>query len=486
MKKLGAKRIRDGTLLLDFHAFCKALGVEAGEREKGEGGGKGADKASKDRDWEGVSEELTRQLRRRPKALQALREALVQLDRKGKGRVSREDMRFALDQADLLLGSKSLRCLMDRYASEADQGCVDFARLLSALTPQELPAVVKVRDALLKGGKGEKRLRALFGEYDRGGKGKLSRREFRLCLEEAGVELGLDDMKALLTAFEDPENEAMVDAEAFLDAAFGGKGGAKGAADGADDPLEALLAKIRAELKKEGQRPTCVRPKLERADERAKGYVSRKQLERVLEELELDLDKKELGLLHRAFDRRRDETVAYMDFCDRLEGPKDKEGGKADVAEDTMDYLMELLRRAGEKGVDLLECFEHFDANRDGNIDEEEFREGLKRLDIRLSKRQVKEVMEKFEGRRPGTCVCVLFVIERYHRRCNFHVLSPVWHSLRCPQAWCGTRSSSWRCASRAVAAAAGTRRRRRARVRRGRRAVMPAASRSARRRPWS
>lgn len=171
-----------------------------------------------------------------------------------------------------------------------------------------------------------------------------------------------------------------------------------------------------------------------------------------MDEFELDLDKKEAALLESAFDKRRDGTVCYMDFCDRLEvrrttqteglfyrrrqsllsfsdlilvtrasrhresfpylrvhvsvqadgeggGKKEKEGGEA---ADTMEYLMELLRRAGEKGIDLLECFEHFDANGDGSIDGEEFRQGLKKLDVRLSKDQAKEVMERFAGRRKG------------------------------------------------------------------------------------
>lgn len=179
--------------------------------------------------------------------------------------------------------------------------------------------------------------------------------------------------------------------------------------------------------------------------------MSAKAFQRVMDEFELDLDKKEAALLESAFDKRRDGTVCYMDFCDRLEvshttqtegdilvgdrvfyvigphpvtrasrhwksfpylrvhvsvqadgeggGKKEKEGGEA---ADTMEYLMELLRRAGEKGIDLLECFEHFDANGDGSIDGEEFRQGLKKLDVRLSKDQAKEVMERFAGRRKG------------------------------------------------------------------------------------
>lgn len=47
--------------------------------------------------------------------------------------------------------------------------------------------------------------------------------------------------------------------------------------------------------------------------------MSGKAFERVLDEFELDLDKKETATLTAAFDRKHDGSVHYMDFCDRLE-----------------------------------------------------------------------------------------------------------------------------------------------------------------------
>lgn len=68
----------------------------------------------------------------------------MQVDGKKKGRVSREDLRFALDQADLELAPKLLRLLMDRLAVPGDDNSVEYAKLLTALTPADDPAVAKV------------------------------------------------------------------------------------------------------------------------------------------------------------------------------------------------------------------------------------------------------------------------------------------------------------------------------------------------------
>lgn len=156
------------------------------------------------------------------------------MDGKKKGRVSREDLRFALDQADLELAPKLLRMLMDRLAVPGDDNNVEYAKLLAALTPADDPAVAKVtaihhghphigrhaaaapRTSKLTGGhslthglavvrvqvrsqasgikEAEKKLRALLQDYDRKDAGRVARRELRICLEELGLDLTADEV----------------------------------------------------------------------------------------------------------------------------------------------------------------------------------------------------------------------------------------------------------------------------------------------------
>jgi len=67
-----------------------------------------------------------------------------------------------------------------------------------------------------------------------------------------------------------------------------------------------------------------------------------------------------------------------------------------------MAHLMDLLRRAAEKGVNVQECFEFFDADKSGTIDEHEFRSGLKKLGVVLTQTEVQDIMSKFEGKKRG------------------------------------------------------------------------------------
>jgi len=77
-------------------------------------------------------------------------------------------------------------------------------------------------------------------------------------------------------------------------------------------------------------------------------------------------------------------------------------GGSGDRAEESMARLMDLLQRAADKGVNIQECFEFFDADKSGTIDEHEFRSGLKKLGVILTPTEVQDVMSKFEGKNKG------------------------------------------------------------------------------------
>lgn len=104
---MGAKRVKDGTFILDSGAFSKALGVKTKphDDDDSDGGGSGRKKGVED-EYKVVEGEVRKLLSRRPKALGLLRSELVKLDKKGKGKLSREDVRFGLDEADIELSAR--------------------------------------------------------------------------------------------------------------------------------------------------------------------------------------------------------------------------------------------------------------------------------------------------------------------------------------------------------------------------------------------
>jgi len=102
MKKLGARRAKDGILLLGVAAFVKALGF-ASKKFQGDGD---FEERKKDAEYEAVRTEVRKQLARRSQALSVLKGEFEGMDKKRKGKLSREDVRFALDKADIDLGPK--------------------------------------------------------------------------------------------------------------------------------------------------------------------------------------------------------------------------------------------------------------------------------------------------------------------------------------------------------------------------------------------
>merc|ERR1711904_194602 len=64
--------------------------------------------------------------------------------------------------------------------------------------------------------------------------------------------------------------------------------------------------------------------------------------------------------------------------------------------------LKRIVQKAVDSGVDVVECFEHFDTDFSGAIDEDEFYRGLQKLDMDVSRSEARKMMDKFPGRRRG------------------------------------------------------------------------------------
>merc|ERR1712227_266814 len=168
-----------------------------------------------------------------------------------------------------------------------------------------------------------------------------------------------------------------------------------------------------------------LRLKLERADEKAKGNVTMGQLRRILMDFGIDEDvlgDEEVDILEDHYDKRRMGVIYYMDLCDdledvesRLESDEDyklhrpsKHGGRggfeeeeskgSNEANETLNALKRLLHKAMDRGIDILECFEHFDERGTGYIDRSEFKSGMNRIGIPLSAEEVDQVMSLFKS----------------------------------------------------------------------------------------
>lgn len=408
MKKLGARASKSGRkLVLDMETFNRW--VMGGRYESGNGDyGEGSSNHTEG-EWLQVKEEVRKMLAKQSNRLQKLRQGLQDQDKNEKGRLSRKDVAFALDYADVNLSIYHLKVLMDRFQADGNPDHIEYQKLVTFFSERDDKSskggdglIMKIRKALTEQKNGEKKIRALFFDYDLKDNGTVARRDFRLCLERGGIDLSLEELKTLLKAYAEGQDENAINYKKFLDAAFvkeEEEDTGKSKAKGKDKQTMDIVIKIREGMERRGRRLAMLRSRFERSDPEERGSVSDRQFERILGDLEIELDSKDMKALNQAYSKNGNGRIFYNSLCDLIEEEHD---GKDEV-EDVMDYLIELLRRASENGIDLQQSFEHFDEDRSGFISEREFKLGLKKLGVTLSNEQTKEAMRKFEGKRAGT-----------------------------------------------------------------------------------
>lgn len=68
--------------------------------------------------------------------------------------------------------------------------------------------------------------------------------------------------------------------------------------------------------------------------------------------------------------------------------------------EKEIDRLKVEMKKAVELGADIMECFEHFDTDRSGDVDVDEFRLGMERLNIVIDRRSAFTIIKHFSEKR--------------------------------------------------------------------------------------
>ena len=132
-----------------------------------------------------------------------------------------------------------------------------------------------------------------------------------------------------------------------------------------------------------------------------------------LKQLGIEFSSSELTRVIKHFDRDGNGMISIREFVRFAEESGEahtsqRHGGGADAL---ISNLRGLVRRAEEEqGISLREAFEHFDRDRSGEIDEDEFHSGLRKLRMTLSRHEAKELMERFPGGRRGRIVYRDFV----------------------------------------------------------------------------
>ena len=227
------------------------------------------------------------------------------------------------------------------------------------------------------------------------------RSEFRGGLKQLGIEISSSELTQVMSRLDRDGDGRQISIRSFV--RFAEESGVGNTSDLA----EMLRAEIKRLARTERGRPNLKRA-FEEFDRNDSGRIDRREFRDELRRMGFEIGSDELTQLIERFDVDGDGKVNYREFAKFVEDGGELHGDDADVL---ISNLRDVVRRAEEEqGISLREAFEHFDRDRSGEIDEDEFHSGLRKLRMTLSRHEAKELMERFPGGRRGRIVYRDFV----------------------------------------------------------------------------
>ena len=266
--------------------------------------------------------------------------------------------------------------------AEVDEDDVDI--ILKLLKQKVIAAVEKKGRDLIE----------CFEHFDDNGDGVLDERELRDGMERLGIELSPNETRSLIDRFVDPlsalSDEPRIKYRDFVK----GLNLPRKEEDSAE--AEQALRNELERLAREGRDRPNFSKLFDELDSQGKGEIDRRQFCRMMEQLNIHMTGSLMNLLIQKFDTDGDGMISYNEFVEFIEGS----GGAVDP--DDIDEVLKRLKlkvtkAIQENGLDFVACFEHFDENGDGVLDERELRDGMEELGIELSPNETRALMERFQ-----------------------------------------------------------------------------------------
>ncbi|KAH8054747.1 Ca2-binding protein [Aureococcus anophagefferens] len=324
--------------------------------------------------------------------------------RSSASRLSSEDLRAVVDKLDV---DGDGRVSLREFLKFADGAGDDRTTRLERAVFKEVRRLARGRRT---------RLRDAFLEFDDNDSGKINKREFRRALERLGFELSADDVDGLVDRF-DVDGDGKVSYAEFV--GWCDRGAGAGAREEDQDDVLKLLRDACRDRLDGGSSPRAVFERLDRdgdgtvdEDEFARGlrklgleltaYEVRKAMDRFpgrrgrvkyddfLEavkpsrgassgagsKLGFEFDGGEFDRVVERLDRDGDGTVSLREFLKFAEGAGSRPEDSDDAVDEVMGRLRGLVRDAVQDGLSPADCFEHFDRDGSGDVDEREFTKG--------------------------------------------------------------------------------------------------------------
>ena len=159
-----------------------------------------------------------------------------------------------------------------------------------------------------------------------------------------------------------------------------------------DDSLTYLVRKLRALLRSEAK-DQSLRDLFEKLDKNGDKKVTAVELRKGLKDLGFRLDDDEVRDIIKYCDVDGDGEISYLEFESFVESPECKD---ADV-QDVLDRLREIAEgQGGSIARRIEEMFEELDEDLSGDVDADEFHDGLRGLGLTLTVKEAEDITKRF------------------------------------------------------------------------------------------
>ncbi|KAL3671067.1 hypothetical protein V7S43_004250 [Phytophthora oleae] len=248
-------------------------------------------------------------------------------------------------------------------------------------------AVERLRTLLEKAKEQGVELKKSFAHFDANGDGEITRAELKRGLVELGcfTDMKEGDFDALLEKL-DEDGSGKIDFSEFRALIKDGEGQSGGGKD-------ELLDKLKALMEKAVEKGVSIDACFAHFDKDGDGNIKKEEFVTAMTELGFSADKSVIDGVIKLLDRNESGTISLSEFKQLFPVSSSPEPTEAKVKSKTFgasvstrpdktmeEKLQKLLLSAEASGVDIKQCFAHFDSDNSGVITKDEFVTGIKQL----------------------------------------------------------------------------------------------------------
>mmetsp|Transcript_13726 Transcript_13726/g.42525 ORF Transcript_13726/g.42525 Transcript_13726/m.42525 type:complete len:2018 (+) Transcript_13726:191-6244(+) len=338
----------------------------------------------------------------------AIKSCFKRYDWKGADVLSSELFAQSCRNAGILLGASDLRGLAERFETGSNTA---YSRFLTWALEADAPSTRKeekharrAKEALERIAPSLREARRwgvrAFERYDRDERGTVDRRDFERILEDFNCDLEGKELKALCHQY---ANDEGIDYKSFVKAVEGDnvESVLVVTADAADVLRDALKVKVREGID--------YRAAFEREDGSYAGTLDRKALERVLRQLDINLEGKQLDDLERKFRAATSGGIHYVELLNAVLPTRPTVGDNWRVEE----KLRAMIKRRFEwwQPGALRRAYKHFDTKRKNKLLPADLADGLRALKVKLSAQQEQDLFDGMDLDKDGTISYTEFIV---------------------------------------------------------------------------